>query len=182
MWRRIFFILISIVIFFSVYSNSFCQESESEVKIEDGVINGSPFRIVIPKNWNKGLVMYAHGYMVAGSKWKPDEVLDDLALIITTPHGLIVILGCAHRGAINTIYHAQKMNGMDTVYMVLGGSHLIGSDSGPQIQATIEALKKLDAQKVGMSHCTGLPASVEMAQELGERFFFNNAGTVIDVE
>lgn len=36
----------------------------------------------------------------------PDEVRDDQALIINTKYGLIIILGCTHRGAINTIYHA----------------------------------------------------------------------------
>jgi pimeloyl-ACP methyl ester carboxylesterase len=33
--------------------------------VEIGVINGATFRIEIPANWNKGLVMYAHGYTFA---------------------------------------------------------------------------------------------------------------------
>ncbi|MBW1803487.1 MAG: MBL fold metallo-hydrolase [Deltaproteobacteria bacterium] len=36
-----------------------------------------------------------------GSEWRPDELMDDQAIIITTWYGLIVILGCAHRGVIN---------------------------------------------------------------------------------
>ena len=36
--------------------------------VETGSINGAPFYIEIPANWNKGLVMYAHGYTLAGSK------------------------------------------------------------------------------------------------------------------
>jgi len=36
--------------------------------VETGSINGAPFHIEVPVNWNKALVMYAHGYTVAGSK------------------------------------------------------------------------------------------------------------------
>ncbi len=38
----------------------------------------------------------------------PDPMADDNALIINTDFGLVVILGCAHRGIINTLHHARK--------------------------------------------------------------------------
>jgi 7,8-dihydropterin-6-yl-methyl-4-(beta-D-ribofuranosyl)aminobenzene 5'-phosphate synthase len=43
-----------------------------------------------------------------GDKFVPDTFTDDRALIIKTDSGLMVILGCAHRGMINTLRHAQK--------------------------------------------------------------------------
>jgi len=112
--------------------------------------------------------------------WQPDELLDDQALIINTEQGLVVILGCAHRGIINTLYHAQQLTGVKPIHMVLGGCHLI-SASKERIQLTISALRELSAQKLGVSHCTGLPATVIMAQEFGDKFFFNNAGTRINL-
>lgn len=36
--------------------------------VESGEINGARFRIEVPPNWNKGLVMYAHGYRLVGDK------------------------------------------------------------------------------------------------------------------
>lgn len=36
-------------------------------KVETGTINGAAFRIEMPATWNKGLVMYCHGYQVAGT-------------------------------------------------------------------------------------------------------------------
>jgi len=113
-------------------------------------------------------------------KWHLDELKDDLALIINTRPGLIVILGCGHRGMINTLYHAQKLTGRKEIRVVIGGCHLINA-SVERVYRTIDALKELDVQKVGVSHCTGLEASGIMAQELGDRFFYNNACTVIDV-
>ena len=41
----------------------------------------------------------------------PDPIADDLALVIEMEQGLIVILGCGHRGVVNTLYHAQKLTG-----------------------------------------------------------------------
>ncbi len=34
--------------------------------VDTGSINGAPFYIEIPGQWNKGLVLYAHGYRVSG--------------------------------------------------------------------------------------------------------------------
>ncbi len=108
--------------------------------------------------------------------WQPDKLLDDQALIISTEPGLIVILGCAHRGIINTLYHAQQLTGVKQIHTVLGGCHLI-SASEERIWLTIAALRELGVQRLGLCHCTGLPAVVIIAQEFGGRFFFNNAGT-----
>jgi hypothetical protein len=36
-------------------------QTTSTGTVETGSINGAPFYIEIPANWNKGLVMYAHG-------------------------------------------------------------------------------------------------------------------------
>jgi 7,8-dihydropterin-6-yl-methyl-4-(beta-D-ribofuranosyl)aminobenzene 5'-phosphate synthase len=111
-----------------------------------------------------------------GKRFKPDKLLDDQALIITTGAGLVVILGCAHRGVINTLYHAQKLTGVKAIYAVYGGSHLINATQ-ERVWLTIAALKELGVQQLGLGHCTGLAASAIMAMEFGERFLFNVAGT-----
>ncbi|GAG06430.1 unnamed protein product, partial [marine sediment metagenome] len=42
-------------------------------------------------------------------------------------------------------------------------------------------LKEFDVQRLGLCHCTDLPAASVMAQEFGESFFFNRTGTIIDL-
>jgi alpha-beta hydrolase superfamily lysophospholipase len=42
--------------------------------VDRGVINGAPYYIEIPATWNKGLVLYTHGYTVVGSKPASQEV------------------------------------------------------------------------------------------------------------
>ena len=112
--------------------------------------------------------------------WRPDKVLDDQALMITTEQGLVVILGCAHRGIINTLYHARQLSGMSKISLVVGGAHLMNA-SKEQLRQTIAVLKECGVQRLGLCHCTELPAASVMAQEFGESFFFNKAGTCIDL-
>jgi 7,8-dihydropterin-6-yl-methyl-4-(beta-D-ribofuranosyl)aminobenzene 5'-phosphate synthase len=112
--------------------------------------------------------------------WQPDTVADDQAIIISTPSGLVVILGCAHRGIINTLYHAQKLTGTDKIHTVIGGSHLLDVTE-ERLWLTIAALRELGGPRLGLCHCTGLPAACLLAQEFGEDFFFNRAGTVIEL-
>lgn len=111
---------------------------------------------------------------------QPDKLLDDLALVIKTEAGLVVVLGCAHHGIINTLYHAQQLTGVKSIHTVLGGAHLI-SASEERIRLTIAALKELGVQRLGLCHCTDMPAACLLAQEFGDRFFFNKAGTVTDL-
>ena len=111
---------------------------------------------------------------------EPDPLWDDQALFLKSEKGLIIILGCAHRGIINTIRHAQKLTGLESIYAVIGGTHLI-SASPERMDSTIVELLSFGVQKLGVSHCTGLPASAILAHTFGEAFFFNNAGTRINL-
>ncbi|GAG25956.1 unnamed protein product, partial [marine sediment metagenome] len=119
-------------------------------------------------------------YVKEDDQWLPDPLLDDRALVIKASEGLVVILGCAHRGAINTIRHAQEITGVALIHTVIGGTHLIGATE-ERVLHTAAALQELGVQRVGVSHCTGLPSSMLLSQQLGESFFFNNTGTSITI-
>ena len=121
-----------------------------------------------------GLCVRENGEMI------PDPLRDDQALFIKTGPGLLVVLGCAHRGAINTLHHARNVTGVETIYCVIGGTHLIRA-SEVQMEMTIATLKEFGVQRLGVSHCTGMPAAVRLAQEFGPGFFFNNSGSVVAV-
>ena len=113
-------------------------------------------------------------------RFEPDLVMDDQAMIIKTEKGLVIILGCAHRGMINTIYQAQKITGINAIQAVIGGSHLIGTAEN-RLWQSIAALKELGVQTLGLCHCTDLPVISVLAQEFGENFIFNKAGMCIDL-
>ena len=118
-------------------------------------------------------------YLKDNGHFYSDPVMDDQALFIITNLGLVVILGCAHRGTINTIEHARKVTGVKEIYMVIGGTHLTGA-SIKRLDFTISRMKEIGIKKIGVSHCTGLRSAAYFCNQLDKTtFFYNNAGTVI---
>ena len=118
----------------------------------------------------------ADRYIKDGGRQRPDFLADDLSLIIDTDFGLVVILGCAHRGIVNNLRHAQKLTGKELIYAAIGGTHLLRA-SEERLAKTADALKAMGVQRLGVSHCTGFYASAYLARELGDIFFLNNAGS-----
>jgi 7,8-dihydropterin-6-yl-methyl-4-(beta-D-ribofuranosyl)aminobenzene 5'-phosphate synthase len=114
-------------------------------------------------------------YVKEGDEFKQDPLADDLSLIIDTDFGLVVILGCAHRGIVNTLIQAREVTGKDHVYAAIGGTHLLHA-SEERLEKTAGALLEMGVQHLGVSHCTGFRAAAFLANKFGERFFHNNAG------
>ena len=119
-------------------------------------------------------------YVKPNGELETDPLWDDQAIFLKSEKGLVIILGCAHRGMINTIRHAQKLTGIESVHAVIGGTHLI-SASPQRLDLTIAELLRCGVQRLGVSHCTGLPAAAVLARTFGETFFFNNAGTCVNL-
>jgi 7,8-dihydropterin-6-yl-methyl-4-(beta-D-ribofuranosyl)aminobenzene 5'-phosphate synthase len=113
-----------------------------------------------------------------GEALQPDMLLDDLALAVRTEFGLVVTLGCAHRGMINTIRQLQQITGEELVYCVIGGTHLFNATQERLVQ-TVADLRETGIQRLGVSHCTGFNASCWLANEFPEMFFLNNAGATL---
>ena len=93
----------------------------------------------------------------------PDLIPDDQAVYFRVPEGVVILLGCAHAGVINTARYVSKLAGGEKIYAVMGGTHLM-SASPHRIQETIEALRQLGVQKILLSHCTGVNAYAELAK------------------
>ncbi|MDX9840862.1 MAG: MBL fold metallo-hydrolase [Desulfobulbus sp.] len=99
---------------------------------------------------------------------RPDPIDDDLALWIDTPTGLVVCVGCAHAGLVNTLVQVQRLNGGRRVRAVIGGFHLLSADER-RIKATIDALQALAFDEIVPCHCTGEAAVEALGAAFGER-------------
>jgi 7,8-dihydropterin-6-yl-methyl-4-(beta-D-ribofuranosyl)aminobenzene 5'-phosphate synthase len=106
---------------------------------------------------------------------KPDVLLDDQTLFVESTKGLVVVLGCAHSGVVNTLDYISKLTGYNKIYAVIGGMHLLNA-SQIRIANTIEAFKKYDIQKVVPLHCTGRKAMEDLKHALGNKCMFLGAG------
>jgi len=109
-----------------------------------------------------------------------DLLADDQALAVVTEQGLSVILGCCHAGIVNTLKYIMEKTGHERVNTILGGTHL-EPQSEEAKDLSIQWLKKLNIKSLGTSHCTGTSTSARLAREFGERFFFANVGTSVQL-
>lgn len=98
----------------------------------------------------------------------PDPLLDDQALFFRSANGIVVILGCAHSGVVNTLRHIESFMPGERIRTVIGGMHL-RSASQDIIRSTIEELRMRDIDMLTPSHCTGADASFLFRQAFGPR-------------
>lgn len=109
-----------------------------------------------------------------------DPIRDDQTVVIDTPEGLFVVLGCSHAGIVNILRYVAEQTGQSRFHTVIGGTHLVAADDA-QLERSIEALLAMDIGRLGVSHCTGAKATLRLAGAFGERFFFCHVGTVVEV-
>ena len=114
-----------------------------------------------------------------GAGWRHDPlVLDDQALVVhVRGRGLVVLTGCGHAGAVNTVRHALRLTGVDRLHALLGGLHLSGPAFEPIIDPTVRALADLAPDLVAPGHCTGWRAQAAIAAELPGAFVPGSSGT-----
>ncbi len=87
-----------------------------------------------------------------------DHVLDDSALAVITPRGLVIITGCSHSGICNIIEYAKKVTSVDNIHGVIGGFHL--GELNNRAMQTIQYMKEQRIEHLYPSHCTPFPVLV----------------------
>jgi len=123
-------------------------------------------------------------YSEINGTWQSDPLIhDDQALVVNVRNkGLVVMTGCGHAGAINSIRYAQKLTGVENVYALLGGLHLTGAVFEPIIAPTLKELKAIAPRLVMPGHCTGWKAIHAFAREFPEAFVQGSVGTRLVIE
>jgi len=111
----------------------------------------------------------------------PDPLLDDQALYVETSAGLVVVLGCAHAGVVNTLDYIAELAGQNRVYAVLGGMHLVRA-TRRRLEATVAALERYGVERVGTAHCTGMRAATYLWSQFPSVCFECSVGSVFTVE
>ncbi len=112
-----------------------------------------------------------------GNEFVQETFIGEQAVVLNAKgKGLVVVSSCAHRGIVNTVKQAQKMTGMEKVYMVIGGFHLTGA-TPERIQKTIADIKAINPEYIVPTHCTGFQAISAFAREMPNQFILNTAGT-----
>jgi len=122
-------------------------------------------------------VEICEGVHLTGEMFGP---ANELAIILETNKGLVVIAGCAHPGIVSMVRRAKEVVKKD-VHLVFGGFHLMNK-SDAEVKAIINQFKDLGVQKVGATHCTGDRAIELFKKAYGENFVRMGVGKVIQIK
>jgi 7,8-dihydropterin-6-yl-methyl-4-(beta-D-ribofuranosyl)aminobenzene 5'-phosphate synthase len=131
---------------------------------------------VVPGLWVTGQVPRVNDFEDTGGDFyldqacqEVDEILDDQSLFFDTPDGIVVLLGCAHAGVINTLEYIRSLTSGRPFYAVIGGMHLIHASDNRMLQ-TIKALREYDVQLIAPTHCTGAFATAKLWAAFPDRW------------
>jgi len=115
-------------------------------------------------------------HLIALVSNKPGTLeMRELSLVIETPEGDVVVVGCSHPGIEKILEAAAKIN--PRIQFLAGGLHLVVAPDD-EIEKTVAALH--DTYKVAYiapGHCTGEPTFTALKKAFGERYLYAGLGT-----
>ena len=110
---------------------------------------------------------------------RTDSLIDDQALVIDLGHSVILLLGCAHSGVVNTLNYVRHLTGGKPVSAVIGGLHL-GSAREERIEQTIACLRDAKLDILAPAHCTGWPETAKLWRAFEDICHPASVGTVFE--
>ena len=103
--------------------------------------------------------------------------MNEIAMGIKTPQGLVLLVGCSHPGIEKILDAATKIE--RRVYSVFGGFHLVDLPD-PEVSSMVGRFKdKWGFERVAAGHCTGEFAFSEFNRVYGAKFDHAALGAVI---
>jgi len=108
------------------------------------------------------------------------HTVEEQALVVRAPQGLVVITACAHPGAPRVVKRARAVASERAVDLVMGGVHLFSYDSA-QAERVAAGLQELGVRRIAPAHCTGSLARRAFLQAFGSGFVEVGAGTVLEL-
>jgi 7,8-dihydropterin-6-yl-methyl-4-(beta-D-ribofuranosyl)aminobenzene 5'-phosphate synthase len=103
--------------------------------------------------------------------------LRELSLVLRTPEGLVVFVGCSHPG-IETILEATRPYG-DHVHEIFGGLHLVSTPDTAIARIATDLRDTWRVDLIAPGHCTGEPAFDALARTFGARYVYAGLGAVV---
>ena len=97
---------------------------------------------------------------------REDTIQDDMALVIDTNAGLVVVTGCGHAGVINIIEHARTVVRPAPVHALMGGIHLFRA-SEQTLTWTTGKLREFGLEHFIGAHCTGIETVYRFRRDVG---------------
>ncbi len=120
-------------------------------------------------------VQVAEGITTTGTL--PGEPLPEQGLVVQTPEGPVLLVGCSHPGVVNLARRATELAG--PLRLVIGGTHLLHS-SKEEVKRVSDELRALGVRQIALSHCTGEEQARWLAEWWGEDYVPSGRGKVFE--
>ncbi len=114
-----------------------------------------------------------------GGEVRTDLFNDDLSLLVDTPSGPVVLLGCAHSGMVEILDQISEAAGLREFHAVIGGTHL-GTAPDDYVKQSMDTMDRYNVKVIGVSHCTGFRVACAFAARFRDRFVNASAGRVFE--
>ena len=103
------------------------------------------------RNWGPPASIVTSGGLVG------DSIPEDIALIVDTDRGFVVVVGCGHAGTVNTVEYGRRIIGAEPVHAIIGGLHLFAATDSA-LAWTSARLRTANLGYLLGAHCTGIEA------------------------
>jgi 7,8-dihydropterin-6-yl-methyl-4-(beta-D-ribofuranosyl)aminobenzene 5'-phosphate synthase len=105
--------------------------------------------------------------------------MNEVSLVIKTPRGSVVVVGCSHSGIETILQEAAKID--PHIHAVFGGFHLVDIPDAEVAEMVMRFRDKWRIERVGAGHCTGPFAFAELIRVYGDKFVHAGVGSTIDL-
>jgi 7,8-dihydropterin-6-yl-methyl-4-(beta-D-ribofuranosyl)aminobenzene 5'-phosphate synthase len=105
--------------------------------------------------------------------------MNEISLVIRTPKGGVLIVGCSHPGIEKLVETAAGID--PQIHAVFGGFHLVDVPDGRVTEMIMSFRDKWKIERMAAGHCTGQFAFGEMIRIFGPRFDPSGVGSVISL-
>jgi 7,8-dihydropterin-6-yl-methyl-4-(beta-D-ribofuranosyl)aminobenzene 5'-phosphate synthase len=103
--------------------------------------------------------------------------LKELSLAVSTPEGMVLVVGCSHPGIDKIVEAAAAIN--PKIHIVAGGFHLVVAPD-EVVAKTVAALKDtFKVESIAPGHCTGEPTFAALKKAFGDRYLYAGLGTTL---
>ena len=117
-------------------------------------------------------------HLIALVSDKPGTLeLRELSLVLDTPDGLAIVVGCAHPGIDKIVEAASLIN--PRIHFVAGGFHLVVAKDA-DIEKIVTSLRETyRVAYVAPGHCTGEPTFAALRQAFGDHYLYAGLGATL---
>ena len=108
-----------------------------------------------------------------------DNMEDEIAAVMETKKGLLIICGCSHIGIANIVENIRLRTGKK-IYGIAGGLHLTKA-SDERMDAVLNYFKETGIEFFAVSHCTG-DKFIEKLKTITDNFIYDSTGNKIVID